>query len=639
RRAATTDREGAARVSLPAAGRPVRLTLAADGYLPARWSVQLAPGDGRRELRRYFYPVTPPPIRVGLAGYGGATGAEAALADDLAALGEALADQLEGREAFALVPDLPRKLRFLKLRVETLAERGWAKTPLQGQLDLLVVGSVAAPPGGPLTVETRVYTPDGQLLLAHVKEARDLKRARELARELAEEIVLRFPFEGTIVETLANGRVRINLGAGGGRGIEAGTPVRLFSVRTNAEGRVVGRTEVGTGTIERVEAAVSEVQPERLAPGATLRVGDRVVRAPFEGAVAGATGTVTLVVRTEGEGQPVAAANVYLDGAWVGTTDADGRVAVPVRPRRRYDLLVFRHGFQQLRDSVSFAQPGGERSVALVPALARLTVESVPSGATVSVDGTPVGTTPITQPVPVRLGFRRIRVDAGGDYRAFDRVLELTGPELALVGQARVVLEKDWLRIGERLAAEGRIDEAIAALAQAGPSHPDYSAARHRLGQLYLDEKRDPRAAIEEFERVLAIPENREVILKRFAVVYTNLGHAYYAYGAQIQRKDPEGAARAYRKALEALATARQNTRFFPSASHDEALHDTYYYSALAQHRLADLARSPEAFRRAELAWRQYFDFFPRALEGNPAFERMRQGAEQFWAEARRRAS
>src|SRR3712207_7882557 len=50
--------------------------------------------------------------------------------------------------------------------------------------------------------------------------SRDLKRPRDLTRELAEEIVARFPFEGTVLETLDRGRLRINLGQAGGRSEE-----------------------------------------------------------------------------------------------------------------------------------------------------------------------------------------------------------------------------------------------------------------------------------------------------------------------------------------------------------------------------------------------------------------------------------
>jgi hypothetical protein len=634
----TTNAKGLTRAPLPPPGKKARLVLVADDFVPARWSIEIGAGARRpREIRRFFYPVTPEPIRVGLAGYSASAGAEPAVADGIARLEESLGDSLFARKAFVEVPALRKKLEFVKLKLDDLGRKGWDGTPLRSQLDLLVVGSVAGSSAGPFTIETRVYTPSGRLLLAHVKEARDLKRPRDLTRDLAEEIVARFPFEGTVIEVGDGGRLRVNLGAGGGRDIETGTRFHLFVAEADGEGRVTGRREVGIGTVTRVDEVVSEIKPE--SPQAALEPGDRVVRALLDDPTVGATGTVRLVVRADGDDDPVPAANVYLDGAWVGATGRDGGLELPIRPRRKYDLLVFKHGFVQTRESVSFPQAQGERVVALAPAAARFTVESTPDAAAVAVDGKDVGRTPITEPVPVRLGFRRLKVDAGGDFRPVDRVVEFAKAEVALVGPDRVVLEKDVLRIGERLLAEGRPTEAMAAFGQAGPKHPDFSAARHRLGQLYLDERKDPEAAIGEFESVLALRENRDLVHKRFAVVYTNLGHAYYAQGQQLVRRDPETAARSYRKALEALATARQNSRFFPSATYDEALHDTYYYAALASHRLADLTRSGEAYRRAELAWRDYLDFFPRRLEGNPPFEKAREGGVQFYAEARRKAS
>lgn len=634
----TTGAKGTARVALPASGK-ARVTLVAEDHVPARWTVEVGASSKRpREIRRFFYPVTPEAIRVGLAGYTASAGAEPAVADGIARLEESLGDSLFERKAFVEVRELPKKLGFLGARLDDLTQKGWEGTPLRSQLDLLVVGSVAGAGDGPFTIETRVYTPSGRLLLAHVKETRDLKRPRDLTRDLAEEIVARFPFEGTVLEVQDGSRLRVNLGAGGGRAIETGTRFHLFVAEADGEGRMTGRREVGIGTVTRVDATVSEIKPDA-SPSAPLSVGDRVVRALLDDPSVGATGAVHLVIRSQGDNEPAVAANVYLDGAWAGATGRDGELDLPVRPRKRYDLLVFKHGYVQWRESVSFPQAQGERTIALVPAAARFTIESQPSEAAVVVDGKDVGRTPITEPVAVRLGFRRVKVDAGGDFRAADRVVEFAQAEVALVGPDRVVLEKDFLRIGERLLAEGRPDEAMAAFAQAGPKHPDFSAARHRLGQLYLDEKKDPEAAIREFEAVLALPENRNLVFKRFAVVYTNLGHAYYARGQQVARRDAEGAARAYRKALEALGTARQNSRFLPTATYDEALHDTYYYAALASHRLADLLRTGEAYRRAELAWRDYLDFFPRRLEGNPPFDQAREGAEQFYAEARRKAS
>lgn len=55
-----------------------------------------------------------------------------------------------------------------------------------------------------------------------------------------------------------------------------------------------------------------------------------------------------------------------------------------------------------------------------------LSLEGVPPGSRVSVDGASVGTAPLTGPVPVDLGRRRIRVEAPG-FEAFEQQLDVPG--------------------------------------------------------------------------------------------------------------------------------------------------------------------------------------------------------------------
>jgi tetratricopeptide (TPR) repeat protein len=198
-------------------------------------------------------------------------------------------------------------------------------------------------------------------------------------------------------------------------------------------------------------------------------------------------------------------------------------------------------------------------------------------------------------------------------------------------GERRIVLHKDYLKLGERAAQQGDVNAAIQAYAGTDKTHPDYSEAHARLGQIYLDDKNDYEAAVREFESVLTLPQNKDLIYKQFAVAFTNLGHAYYEKGNRLVDRDREGAAQALAKAVQTLQVAKQNTRFFPTAHHDEALHDTYYYLALAYHKLYLVTRKASLQGAADLAWREYFDFFPKRLEGNPTFEQSRAGARKYW--------
>ena len=95
-------------------------------------------------------------------------------------------------------------------------------------------------------------------------------------------------------------------------------------------------------------------------------------------------------------------------------------------------------------------------------------------------------------------------------------------------------------------------------------------------------------------------------------------------------RRDRDAASQSFAKAIKALQTAKQNTRFFPKDEYDEAVHDTYYYTALAYHKLYLITRQPAVMNNASLAWREYFDFFPKKLENQPTFAQARDAARRY---------
>ena len=135
------------------------------------------------------------------------------------------------------------------------------------------------------------------------------------------------------------------------------------------------------------------------------------------------------------------------------------------------------------------------------------------------------------------------------------------------------------------------------------------------------------------------MPQNQQLISKQFAVAFTNLGHAYYEKGNTLVEKDSDTAARSFAKAIQNLQTAKQNTRFFPTAHYDEALHNTYFYLALSYHKLYLVTRKDAIAHNANLAWREYIDFFPKGLEGNPVFMQSREAARKYWTQIKDQSS
>ncbi len=616
-------------------GKKVRVTLSAPGSLPAQWqgSVTL---EGEKSLQRYFYPASPKPIRAAVYGYVNNTPTED-LSGSLRSLEDGVAVNLFSYLGFKEVPreKAQEEIRKAKLNVDQITAKGWQETRLARSVDMLLLGSVTKDERG-FTIETKVFTSAGRLILSQINTARRERDIPGTAREIAQAVLARFPFEGTIL-AVEGERYQINLGKADYR-MEKGMELALLSPVLDGSGKVKKFEDIGTFRVKKTEASASWGEVVELKGGAAPAVGDRVVRRLQLEEERKATGTSFVLQASGGVAPdvvPLRGVNIYLDDQWMGSTGADGTAEVPVKLGKKYDLLLYRHGYQKIGERLKVEKSGDRRPFVLAANNALFKVETDPAGAEILLDGTSLGRTPLAEGKPVPFGFHTLRLALGGDYRDWEEVLEFSQRVEDYTGPRRITLYKDYLRLGREAEGKGSVEGAIAAYGATESAHPDYSLARQALARLYMDEKKDFSGAIREFENVLALPQNQQLIFKQFAVTYTNLGHAYYERGNARLQQDREGAAQDLAKAVQNLQVAKQNTRFFPSEAFDEAVHDTYYYLALATHKIYLLTRKENIQERADQAWREYFDFFPKALEGRPAFESLREAGRQYWAQVK----
>jgi tetratricopeptide (TPR) repeat protein len=611
-----------------APGKKAVIALAAPGYIPGAWKTTVRL-DGQVNLQRYFYPATPRPIRIGIYRVVGNTpGAD--LSGVALQTEQALAAQLFKFPAFREVPGekLQAEIKQRKLSIERVVAKGWQDTPLRATVDMIVLGSVAQDGDGYL-VEAKFHTASGKIIFSEIARARSARGIEGAVRDIANNVIERFPLEGTVIGA-EDERYRINIGRNWRIG--RGTEFTLTTPTFGEGGKVAGYRETGRMEVRRGEDASSLVEVATLKRGEKVQIGDRVVRRTEREGEEGERRTYFRLTAKGGVGtdvNPLAGTNVYLNGEWKGATGSNGQAEIPLRLGRNYSLMLYRHGYQQVTGKISVDISGEAREFVLAANNALFKLESEPSAASVTIDDEPAGKTPIAGR-PVTLGFHSVRLTYGADYRDFFEVMEFTKKEEDRTGERRIVLQKDFLKIGEGARQKGDVDGAIKAYAAAGRDHPDYAEARRRLGDIYLDEKEDYDAAIAEFEAVLALPENEQLIYKQFAVTFTNLGHAHCEKGNRLVNSDRDAASKHFAKAIKALQTARQNTRFFPKEEYDEAVHDTYYYTALSYHKLYLVTKQPAVMNSASLAWREYFDFFPKKLEGNPTFVQAREAARRY---------
>lgn len=612
-------------------GREVGLKLTAPGHIPKEWKTTVKL-QGKQSIETVFYPRKPRSIRVGLYGYVNNT-PEEELADVVGTIEKAIGDNLFIYGSFVEVPKakLRQAMMDATLDLETMSTKGWRQTKLIETVDMIISGSVTKNDQG-MTIESTVNFSDGNTLLSQINKVMKKKQVEDTIKLVVNNIIEQFPFEGTVIAAEQD-RYLINLGRLDYK-IRRGNEFKYMTAEPTASKRTgLDYHEAGLLVVNDNDEKSSWAELVNLSDNEKMHVGAKVVRRVYLEDIAKDSFILTARAGSSTNSRALWGVNVYLDNTWVGTTGSDGTAVVPVRLHREHDLLLSRYGYEPLQDKLTVEAGNEVKEFSLDVANALFKVDSVPAGAAVFVDGVEMGRTPLLEGTLVNFGFRKVKLSAGGEYRDWEEVLEFNESTVDRTGTDRIMLVKDYLKIGRMAEQNGNIDAAIAAYASTERGHPDYSDARHRLAQLYLDEKEDYDAAIREFENVLSLPENKQIIYKQFAVTYTNLGHAYYEKANQLIHKDKQAAAANYAKALEKLKIAKQNTRFFPNKHYQEAVHDTYYYQAVSYHKLYLVTKKKAILDRADLAWKEYFDFFPKELEGRSEFTKIRQSSRKYWAQ------
>jgi hypothetical protein len=610
-----TDEKGSLRIALPSRSTSAEVTK--EGFLPEPAVATVS--KRTKAVNVTLYPEDAPVYRLvvlpSINGKPGDRDVESALTE----VEDMLSDYLFSYACFRRVDSrvFLDGAEAAGLSEEKLLAEGWDKTAIAGLADAVVSTEVTN--DNRLYVSVQVVSANGERLGAFV-ESDKRSKVRSISENASKKIVEIFPFEGHVLG-MNESNIVASLGSGQDRGLKKGNSVTFYKLGSVSPPTL---TPIGKGKIKSIKAEGSMVEP--VGNIADLALGDKIVVAPRNREAAfNASLALTVMAGRKGSEQPFPDVNVYRDGTWVGITSQNGELDVPVASGDKHEFLFVKTGIAPHSEDIKAKGRRAQQVVILPNAMARLRLESEPAGAQVTLDGKLLGITPLDTDVP--MGFRRIRLDAGEEWRVFDKVLEITRIEEDYTGARRLVLERDVLVHAEKLLADGDVQGAIGVLSAVPSTHSDFSAAHNRLGGIYLDVTKEPAKAVAEFEKVLSRPENKQLVNKRFTVTFLNLGRAYYLTGT------PEGS----EKAIAPLLTARDNKRFFPRDEYERASHDTLYFLALASHKLYYAKPSDKLLNETARRWRDYFDFFPDELKSDADVQQARAGAEHYYKEIQRK--
>lgn len=608
-------------------GRKVRLRFKKNGFVSA--SNKKITLKGKQNVAAYLYPTKSAPIRVGIMPFASNTPG-VFLGDVITVADKNFKKYLLKEGSFVAVDPakFKRAMKRSRMSVKKMTSKGWNGTSMRNVVDMVVIGSVSQDTDGSIAVEGKIYNSNGQLMMSHIAKESKAKDADDAGEEVGINLADNFPYEARVVGK-KNGLAKINMGT---KRFDLGRSedFEVSRAKYNKRGRVTGYNIIAQGDMDNREDEYSMI---KLAgkKARSVRVGSRVVRVSEEDARSKNKLVIVAKGGVDNDLSALAGVNVYLGDQWAGVTDRKGKATLKVRQGKSYDVVLYKHGYQKAGGEISIKSATTTKNYALKANNSMFTLASNPSGAKVFIDDESVGKTPITKAIPVTLGFHKVRVELGGNYRDWEEIVEFSGKQKKLTGSKTLKIHKDYLRIGDAAENKKNIAGAIAQYSKAVKSHPDYAEIRNRLAQVYLDEKQDYKAAIREYNLVVALPEVKALVLKQYAIVYTNLGNAQYEMGKKLVRKDKRAAVKYMADAVKSLDKAKGNVRFFPTESYDIGVHDTYYYAALAYHKMYEMTKNKRILDKADQAWQEYFDFFPEKFKEKAEYKRIKKAAQRMW--------
>ena len=590
--------------------------------------------SGKSDFDLQYLPASAPPLRVGVMMFSDST--IKSKNSNIPSLAHAQFKQhlFRASRAFEEISDnmLYSLLEESGFDLFQLTSSGWDNSNLREELDILVLGNISSDEFGYL-IDVRMFRYDGKLLFGHLSHAGSGAESNitKSIVEIIGNIQKRFPFEGTVTGIEAS-EIRINLTGS----IYPLAMNDLFSVQSlvkDAQGIATGSRTIGALSMKYKGSNQPILVANNIKPGDRVRFGDKVTR--IDSTLQNYRSYVTVTANsmdgdTSGKLQDV---DVFVDGIWIGRTRRDGTLNAPGTRGKKHWLVFLRPGYVPVSRQVAIKVPGEKLTIEMIPQSTNFIVNSEPEGATVLIDGSSAGTTPMAAPVGVSSGLHTVVLQAPEGYFPWQQILDFGGSDINLTGKNTIKLAADFRNaIADQIKSK-KIDDAISSLQQIAGDHPDYIAGQSMLAELYLDKKEDPSTAISHIEQALKAQQQNIQFGKKHSSIYVLLGKSYFSQASKLAEENIPAALLSHLKAIDALKKAQLSMRYFPKEKQKELTHDSFYYLALAYHNIYKLRPTELYLKNAQVAWQEFFDFYPKNLDKEDSYLEIKQKAEQLSSE------
>lgn len=596
----------------------ISVEITAAGYLPETYATDFV-AAGEIQLTRYFAQAQPavPSVTVLPTQTAGDLNKQKFSGDEFKALtdriGREVGSALNHQPAFRAIPVTAAMEKLGDgASMSRLAglKGGWQKTALEDLVDNIVVPTLVV--GDSLELELSFIDSQGRTVAVAKEPLPEIDGGARLSQavdRILGRVVDLYPFEGAVLKADGENYV-INLGAESSRGLKAGQVLKVFGTQLAKSGSGESYRQIATMKVTQVSPKESVAQVVAMEPRAAVQRGDSVVFTRGNAPTAGAAGrgfTVNVIEAGSPQRAPVSHANIYVNDAWVGSTDAGGFVALdPALARKQPALKVIKNGYEDHVQILS-GKDAGKVDVQLKKKYSAMRVATEPPGAAVLVNGVLIGKSPIDAPIPVPGGFISLEVNGGDRFKRYRATLEVNHDVVDLTGENRIILEEDLVTVAEAKLNSGDAEGALKTLGQVTQHHSDYLYSRHRIGEILLTRKGDPAGAVDAFSLVLADPEVAKFINKKFIGTHINMSLALYRL-AEKMGSDRDKALQALGQAVQILDQVGPQLRFVPKDQYELARHNVDFYSAMAKHKVWTLTDDRAVLAEALNQWRDYLD-------------------------------
>ncbi len=635
-------------------GELINLKLKSKGYVPGNYSSDLVIANSIK-ISKAFQKKKAPSPKIGFAQIYHHSFTKNVKPKQISTLknqfSQALRKQLFAKEDFLQVKSrvLESEINKRGLLIPGLVSKGWSNSRLNPYLDAVMIPELIV--AKDKKVFFNVYTATGKNILSMFEKISSSNTPTKIAQKITQKLRRNFPFEGAIIEKLKNKMVKINLGSDRFPGIKAGDEFDIHGMKFDRQGKNLTTQLVGTLKLSKVNKTSALAKINNIRARSAINVGDRVVRkiklrarpkmvskGNKKKIVSKAPGkSISFVVRSKSgiKLKPISEVNLYVNGTWLGTTNSKGVLKAQIEAKNKITVLGHRFGYSVLEQEISIKGKKSPINLFLSPRFSSFIISTVPNGKVVYIDGKRVGRSPILKPVQLPLGYRKLKVMGGAGFKNHERVLEVTPLLVNLSGPKAIKLEKDFLSIARKFEQKRAYEKAILYYKKVKDSESDYPRAQNAMGRIYLDYLKQPEKAVESFEQVFKVPEVKEMVNKQYTVTYTNLGTAYFQAANKSFNSNQRKSALFFKKAYESFLKANMYSKYFPIESHNQIKHDTLYFLALTYQKLFYLTERPQFLQKANIAWKDYIDFYRFHITEKTKYEDPIKNAKLYLAEVK----